>query len=98
MIANNFYVHANGTNDYQADFFECPIYYEGLKIRAKVQNANTGPCTFQLNLLTPISIKKNVSDDLGIGDLIDNLEIEFTYDGTNFQVTSVLATTLNIIE
>lgn len=58
----------------------------GLKLRFKNAHGNTGAVTVSLNGGTAKSIKKNVTDSLISGDLIQNKEYEIIYDGTNWQI------------
>jgi hypothetical protein len=48
-------------------------------------NANTGPSTLNVNGLGAQAIKKQVSVDLVVGDLLAGQMVMVAYDGTNFQ-------------
>ena len=61
-------------------------YFEGLRLRLKFANANTGASTINLNSFGAKAIKKNVSTDLAGGDILAGGIYELTYDGTNFQI------------
>lgn len=64
------------------------VYTDGLKVRFKAANTNTGASTIAVNGLSTKTIKKNVSSDLSEGDITVGKIIELIYDGTNFQITS----------
>lgn len=63
-------------------------YTTGMRIYAKVNVANTGASTLNLNNLGAKSIKKTVTSDLQAGDLPANAIVELVYDGTNLQLVS----------
>ena len=79
----------SGTDTYTADSKINSILglFVGLRIRGLVANANTGASTLNFNSFGAIPIKKNVSSALSAGDLAAGGVYDFTYDGTNFQVT-----------
>lgn len=61
-------------------------YATGQVFYFKVNTANTGASTLNVNGLGAIAIKKNTSVDLDTGDLIVGSIIHVAYDGTNFQL------------
>ena len=63
-------------------------YTAGMRVIMKAANSNTGASTINVNSLGVKSIKKNVSEALGLGDIIADEIVELLYDGTNFQKTS----------
>jgi len=50
--------------------------------------ANTGACTLAVSGLAAKTIKKDVSLDLGTGDILANQIVTVVYDGTNMQLVS----------
>ncbi len=64
-------------------------YFDGMKIRVKITNINTGASTINVDSLGVKSIVKNVSTPLVAGDLPVGAIIDIQYDGTNFQVAPV---------
>jgi hypothetical protein len=74
-------------------------YFTGMRITFKAGTANTGACTLAVNGGAAKAIKKDVSTDLVTGDILQNQIIEVVYDGTNFQIISMISgiiTTQNI--
>ena len=67
-------------------------YTTGMIINFKANTENTGAATLNVNGLGAITIKKSVSTDLGNGDILANQLCSVIYDGTNFQMNSLLAT------
>lgn len=53
---------------------------DGMVVRTKVNNTNTGAATLNVNSLGNVSIKKNGSDDLEAGDLVSGQDIVLIYD------------------
>lgn len=81
------YSGASGTNTYvsQNVFGNVSGLYEGLKVRIKFTNANTGASTLNIGFgATPI--KKNGNQDLQNLDIIPNGIYDLTFDGTNWQI------------
>lgn len=77
----------SGNDTYAITLVPAPTAYAtGMVVRAKVDTANTGAATMNVNSLGAITIKKNVSSDLETGDILANQIIELIYDGTNFQL------------
>jgi hypothetical protein len=63
------------------------VPYTGMRVKVKVDIANTGACSFN-----GVTIKKSVSVDTVTGDILANQIIELVYDGTNYQIVSMLST------
>lgn len=85
-----------GTDSYAITVTPAPTaYVTGQKFTFKADVANTGAATLDVNSLGAKTIKKNVSNDLATNDIIANAIVEVIYDGTNFQMQSVLSTTGN---
>ncbi len=86
------YIIATGTDTYVSTVSGVPSYFEGLSFKVKFVNANTGPATLNVNGLGAIPIKDFKGDPLyGVPDPdIKAGQIHYlTYDGTNFQLTTV---------
>jgi hypothetical protein len=66
-------------------------YTNGQKFRFKVDVANTGPATLNVNGLGAISIVRGISTALTTGDIVANQIIEVIYNSTGpvFQMTTV---------
>lgn len=82
------YVEAAGTDTYTGNLGKPYFlaYFTGLRVRAKFTNANTGASTLNLNGLGAKSIKKAVSTNIAVGDILAGGIYELFYDGTNFQI------------
>lgn len=81
-----------GTDAYAITLSPVPTAYAtGQRFYFKAGTANTNACTLNVNTLGAITLKKNVSTDLATGDILVNQIVEVVYDGTNFQVQSLLA-------
>src|ERR1700741_1640537 len=66
-------------------------YSAGITLVFKAHTASlTGPVTLDINGLGPKTIKKNVTADIAIGDIMLNQYVTVIYDGPNFQLTSPL--------
>lgn len=66
-------------------------YSSGIVITFKAHAASTtGPVTLNINGLGAKTIKKNVTADLALGDIMLNQYVSLIYDGTNFQLTSAV--------
>lgn len=72
-------------------------YVTGSKIRAKINVSSTGASTLNANGLGAKSIVKNGSLAIGANDLVANQIYEFTYDGTNLQLTNAGGDALEVI-
>ena len=64
------------------------VPFAGMLVSFKAGTANTGACTLAINGGSAIAIKKNVSDALLTGDILQNQICTVIYDGTNFQLLS----------
>lgn len=65
-------------------------YYDGQRFIVKFTNSNTGSATININSLGAKTLKKNVSSDLSAGDIQAGQIHIIQYDGTNFQVLSIV--------
>lgn len=63
-------------------------YAAGQRFSFQALNPNTTVSTLVVSGLAAKTIKKNVTEDLTLGDILDNQWIEVAYDGTNFQLVS----------
>lgn len=86
------YAADGGSNDtYAIALPVTPAAYTdliGVPIAFKANTANTGPATLNVNSLGAKDIKKNVSEDLETGDILEDQVVIVVYDGTNFQMTA----------
>lgn len=74
-------------NSYQISLTpELSTLITGMPIYFKASNTNTGPATLKIGNLNPVSIKKNVVQDLQPGDILAGEIVTVVYDGTNFQI------------
>ncbi len=64
--------------------------YTGLRVAVKLNTTNTGASTININNLGAIAIKKFKGQALIAGDILTGQIIDLEYDGTNFQLQSVL--------
>ena len=64
-------------------------YSEGMVVRFKAANNNTGASTLNVDGLGDQGIKRNATEDLEAGDIIQDRIETAIYDGTNFQHISV---------
>ncbi len=91
MINGRYTSVATGTDTYvttsSTPLAEYSIYQVFL---IKFTNANTGAATLNVDGLGVKPIKKNVTEDLGAGDISDGLIIELIYDGTSFQAIGLI--------
>ncbi len=65
-------------------------YVDGMKIRIKIANANTGASTINVNTLGNKALTKLGAVALIGGELVAGMEVEGTYDGTRVQITSAI--------
>jgi hypothetical protein len=63
-------------------------YATGQRFSFQALNPNTGASTLAVSGLAATAIKKNVTEALTLGDILDNQWIEVVYDGTNFQMVN----------
>lgn len=68
-------------------------YAAGQRITFKANAASTGATTLNVNTLGAKTLKKHNDQDIASGDIESGSIVTAVYDGTNFQVTSQLATT-----
>lgn len=87
----NNYAVASGSNDYTATITGITAYTEGLSVRIKFTNANTGGCTLNINSLGIKAIYKGVSTALSSGEVTANQVLELYYDGAAFQLGNIQA-------
>lgn len=80
------YAVATGSaNTYAVTLSPAPIAYgAGMAVTAKINIANTGASTLNINSLGAIPIKKANGNDVTSGNLKLNGVYTFRYDGTNF--------------
>lgn len=79
----------SGNDTYAVTLSPVPAAYTtGMVVNFKVDTANTGTATINVNSLGAKTIKKDVSSDLETGDILANTIISAVYDGTNFQLSS----------
>ena len=79
------YATATGTNTYAATLSPVPSSYtNGLAVKIKFSNANTGAATLNLNSLGAKSIVKDASTALDSGDIAAGSTHWLIYDSTNF--------------
>lgn len=95
--ASDNYATASGTNTYTAAITGLAAYTEGMSIRIKFTNANTGASTININSLGAINIYKGASIALTAGVITAGQIFELYYDGTVFQLgtVQVVPTTAN---
>lgn len=84
--ASDNYAVASGTNTYTATITGLSAYTEGMSIRIKFTNANTGASTININSLGAMNIYKGSSTPLNYGVIASGQVLELYYDGTNFQI------------
>lgn len=82
---------AGTTDAYAVTLSPAPTSYSvGMVVRFKANTANTGAASLNANNLGVIPIKKNYNSDLATGDIVANQIVEVVYDGTNFQLLSLV--------
>ena len=83
---------STGNDAYEVTLDPAPTAYAtGMMFAIKPDTANTGACTINANGLGAKNIKKNQTDDLETGDILDNQMLVIIYDGSAFQVVSRLS-------
>ena len=80
------YIAATGTNDYSVSVPEIDSLSEGLSMKVKIPNTNTGACTLNLNSFGAKNLYKYVNKALASGDLPANKIIIVTYTGSAWQI------------
>lgn len=63
-------------------------YAAGQRFSFQALNPNTTTSTLVVSGLAATTIKKNVTENLTLGDILDNQWVEVVYDGTNFQMVN----------
>lgn len=63
-------------------------YYDGLVIAFEAGATNTGAVTINVDSVGVKSLKKNVTDAMDAGDIVNGQKVIAIYDGTNFQIVS----------
>lgn len=85
---------AGSTDAYAITVTPAPAaYVAGQIFRFKANTLNTGTATLNVNSLGAITIVKNVSTALDTGDILSGQIITVVYNGTNFALQSMVATT-----
>lgn len=86
---------AEASDTYAITLTPAPTAYAtGQKFIFKANTANTGAATLNVNALGAKTIKKFHDQDLEDGDIESGSIVEVVYDGTNFQMTSAVASGL----
>jgi hypothetical protein len=102
LVADSFaYAAATGsTNAYAVTLAPAiSAYTAGLVINFKANAANTGAATINANSVGNVTIKKNGSTDLAIGDIANGQIATVIYDGTYFQLCSrINSSSVNAVE
>jgi len=89
----NYGVDAGAVDDYAITLTPAPTAYAtGQGFVVKVNTANTGAATLNVNGLGVKAIKKNHDQDLEDGDVEAASYISVIYDGTNFELVGQQAT------
>lgn len=71
---------------------------EGMQVYFKADVTNTGAATLNLNGLGAVTIKKDASEDLESGDILEDMIVHVVYDGTNWQMVQGVVTSGDICE
>lgn len=84
---------STGTDAYAVTLSPAPsAYLTGMTFRFQADVANTWPSTLNVNTLWDKTIKKQHDIDLETGDIEAGQIVTVSYDGTNFQMDSQVAT------
>jgi len=91
---DNFYVDSGTTNTIVVTVNSPQIvtYGAGLLLQVKVANTNTGAVTINVNSLGAVSVLTPSGVSLSAGALVAGGIYQFQYDGTNFQIQSIVGT------
>lgn len=73
-------------NAYVITLDPAPTIEEGLTIKVKALNANTGASTIAINGAAPVSMTRPDGTALVVNDIVAGGIFELTYDGTDWQV------------
>lgn len=104
FAANNFYIDSGSADAYVLTLSASmtnPVsatagYFEGMTIRFRAGNTNTGASTVNVNSAGIKNLKKeDGTTDLTAGDIPTDRDVEFRYDGTSFVLVLTSATTSN---
>lgn len=82
-----FATDAGGTDSYSATLTPSPVSYTNIVVALKVNTANTGPATCNLNSIGAANIKKyegGMLRNLETGDILAGQVVWLAYDGTQF--------------
>ena len=80
------YAVANGTDTYTATISNITELTEGMSIKIKFTNSNTGTSTLNINNLGAIAIKKGTGNDLASGNIKAGQIAHLVYTGSVFQL------------
>ncbi len=92
--AMGFSADTGSTNAYVLTLPGLSAYYTGMMVWFKPVNGNTGACTINVNALGAKSLVRPGGVVLTSGDITAGALICAVYDGTNFQLISLLAANL----
>lgn len=82
------YIVLSGTDTYTGSHPKVTSYYEGLMLRVKVPNNNTGASTVNINGLGAKDLRNFGASALTADELEAGTIYDLTYDGTKFQISS----------
>lgn len=80
------YAVANGTNTYTASVAGISQLIEGMSLKVKFTNANSGASTLNINGFGAKAIKKSNGNDLSSGNIKAGQILHLVYTGSNFQL------------
>jgi hypothetical protein len=80
------YAIATGTNSYAVNIDGVTSLVEGMSIKAKFQNANTGTATLNINGLGAKEIRKSNGNSLSAGNIKAGQILHLVYTGSVFQL------------
>lgn len=80
------YAVAYGTNNYTASVAGISQLIEGMSLKVKFTNANSGASTLNINGFGAKAIKKSNGNDLASGNIKANQILHLVYNGSNFQL------------
>lgn len=88
---------SGSANAYLLSFSQAlPAYITGMPFFFKASFSNTGAATMNINSLGAKAVKKNVSDDVETGDIIEGKLYMGMYDGTNIVIINIPKSTSKI--
>ena len=85
-VAHIDYAVASGTNTYTANIQGITALVEGLSVKIKFQNANTGASTLNINGLGAKEIRKSNGNTLSSGNIKAGQICHLVYTGSVFQI------------